>query len=96
MSLSLKTQSTYVDMEKVRNLFEKFDLDKNGVLDKKEFIKIMTKILRELGENLPEKKHLEVAEEGFKRFDLNKNKMLEFNEFYDFMSFIISEKGYDL
>ena len=96
MSLSFKTQATYVDINKVRNLFEKYDLDKNGVLDKKEFIKIMTKILRELGENLPEKKHLEVAEEGFKRFDLNKNKMLEFNEFYDFMSFIISEKGYDL
>ena len=96
MSLSLKTQATYVDMNKVRNLFEKYDLDKNGLLDKKEFIKIMTMILRELGENLPEKKHLEVAEEGFKRFDLNKNKMLEFNEFYEFMRFIISEKGYDL
>ena len=96
MSLSLKTQATYVDINKVRNLFEKYDLDKNGVLDKKEFIKIMTKILRELGENLPEKKHLEVAEEGFKRFDLNKNKMLEFNEFYEFMKFVISEKGYDL
>ena len=56
----------------------------------------MSDILRELGENLPEKKHIEVAEEGFKRFDMNKNKIIEFNEFYEFMRFIISEKGYDL
>ena len=56
----------------------------------------MTHILKELGENLPEKKHLEVAEEGFKRFDINNNHKIEFNEFYEFMRFIISEKGYEL
>ena len=94
--MSLKTQDTYVDINKAKELFEKYDLDKNGVLDKGEFIRIMTDILRELGEYLPEKKHLEVAEEGFKRFDINKNKLIEFNEFYDFMRFIVSEKGYDL
>ena len=96
MSISLKTQATYVDLNKVRELFERYDLDKNGVLDKKEFVRIMSKILRDLGENLPEKKHIEVAEEGFKRFDFNKNKIMEFNEFFEFMRFIISEKGYDL
>ncbi len=94
--MSLKTQSTYVDTSKVRELFEKYDLDKNGVLDEKEFVKVMSDILRELGEDLPEKKHIEVAEEGFKRFDLNNNRKIEFNEFYEFMRFIISEKGYDL
>ena len=94
--MSLKTQATYVDINKVKDLFEKYDLDKNGVLDKKEFIRIMTDILRELGEDLPEKKHIEVAEEGFKRFDFNNNKIIEFSEFYEFMRFIISEKGYDL
>ena len=94
--MSLKTQPTYVDQDKVRELFEKYDLDKNGVLDKKEFIRIMIHILKELGENMPEKKHLEVAEEGFKRFDFNKNAKIEFSEFYEFMKFIISEKGYDL
>ncbi len=94
--MSLKTQATYVDISKVRKLFEKYDLDKNGVLDKNEFIRIMTDILRELGENLPEKKHIEVAEEGFHKFDFNENKIMEFSEFYEFMRFIISEKGYDL
>ena len=94
--MSLKTQATYVDQTKVRLLFEKYDLDKNGVLDEQEFIKVMIDILRELGENLPEKKHIEVAEEGFKRFDFNNNHKIEFNAFYEFMRFIISEKGYDL
>ena len=94
--MSLKTQATYVDQTKVRLLFEKYDLDKNGVLDEQEFIKVMIDILRELGENLPEKKHIEVAEEGFKKFDFNNNHKIEFNEFYEFMRFIISEKGYDL
>ena len=94
--MSLKTQSTYVDISKVRVLFERYDFNKNGVLDKNEFVNIMTDILRELGENLPEKKHIEVAEEGFIKFDLNDNKLIEFNEFYEFMRFIISEKGYEL
>ena len=94
--ISLKTKQTYVDPNKVRALFEKYDIDKNGVLDKSEFIKIMVDILRDLGENLPEKKHIEVAEEGFVRFDFNKNKKIEFNEFYEFMVFVVSEKGYNL
>ena len=94
--MSLKTSSTYVDSNKVRNLFEKYDLDKNGVLDKNEFVRIMVDILKKLGEDLPERKHLEVAEVGFNKFDLNQNRVIEFNEFYEFMRFVISEKGYDL
>ena len=94
--MSLKTSATYVDSNKVRNLFEKYDLDKNGVLDKNEFVRIMVDILKKLGEDLPERKHLEVAEEGFNKFDLNQNRVIEFNEFYEFMRFVISEKGYDL
>ena len=94
--MSLRTASTYVDSKKVRNLFEKYDLNKNGVLDKSEFINIMVDILKKLDEDLPEKKHIEVAEEGFSKFDLNGNNVIEFNEFYEFMRFVISEKGYDL
>ncbi len=94
--MSLKTSSTYVDSAKVRNLFEKYDLNKNGVLDKNEFFKIMIDILKKLGDDLPEKKHIEVAEEGFSKFDMNDNSVIEFNEFYEFMRFVISEKGYEL
>ena len=94
--MTLKTKGTYVDTERVRNLFEKYDLNKNGVLDKEEFVRIMVDILKELGEDLPEKKHIEVAEEGFSRFDFNKNGKIEFNEFFDFILFLVSEKGYSL
>ena len=94
--MSLKSQNTFIDPEKVRKLFEKYDLDKNVILDPKEFQKVMTEILNGLGENLPADKICEIAREGFIRFDLNNNHKMEFNEFYEFMRFIISEKGYDL
>ena len=94
--MSLKTSNTFVDSKKVRNLFEKYDLDKNGVLDKNEFVRIMVDILKKLGEDLPERKHLEVAEEGFNKFDLNQNRVIEFNEFYEFINFLVAEKGYSL
>ena len=80
----------------MRNLFEKYDLDKNGVLDKEEFIRIMVDILKKLSEDLPDRKHLEIAEEAFTKFDMNQDKVIEFNEFYELMRFIISEKGYEL
>ena len=94
--MSLKTQNTFVDPEKVRILFEKYDLDKNVVLDLKEFKKVMADILKDLGEEVPRETVNEIAKEGFNRFDFNNNRRLEFNEFYEFMRFIISEKGYEL
>ena len=94
--ISFKRASTYVDEDKVREMFEKYDKDRNGTLEKKEFIKIMVDILKELDENLSDSNLLEIAEEGFIKFDLDKNKKLEFDEFYDFIKFIISEKGYQL
>ena len=94
--MSLKTQPTFIDQSKVKDLFEKYDKNRNGVLDKNEFIRILIDILTELGEDLPVKKHLEVAEEGFDRFDLNKNGTIEYKEFLDFIMFVVCEKGYNL
>ena len=54
MSMSLKTKATYVDNDKVKKLFEKYDLNKNGVMEKDEFIKVMVDILTELGEDISE------------------------------------------
>ena len=94
--MSLKSKATFVDHDKVKKLFEKYDFNKNGVLDPDEFVTIMVDILKSLGEDLPEKKHVEVAEEGLARFDLNQNGTIEYNEFYDFIRFLVSEKGYSL
>ena len=90
--MSLKYQSTFVDPTKVRKLFEKYDLDRNGFLDEKEFIKVMVDILKELGESLPEKKHIELAEEGFQRFDFNSDHKIEFNELIQNNKFLIITK----
>lgn len=92
----IRTQKTYLEQDKVRHLFEKYDLNKNGVLDREEFLKIMIDILNELGEEIPQKRHIEVAEEGMDRFDLNENGKIEFNEFYEFINFLVSEKGYTI
>ena len=94
--MSFKSKSTFVDHDKVKALFEKCDFNKNGVLEPDEFLQIMVDILRQLGEELPDKKHQEVAEEGLMRFDLNGNGTIEFNEFYEFINFLVAEKGYSL
>ena len=94
--MTLKTMATFVDNDRVRKLFEKYDLNKNGVMEKEEFIQVMVDILKDLGEDLPEKKHREVAEEGLARFDLNNNGKIEYNEFFEFIRFLVSEKGYSL
>ena len=94
--MSLKSKATFVDHDKVKALFEKYDFNKNGILEPNEFLQIMVDILKSLGEDLPEKKHVEVAEEGLNRFDLNQNGTIEYNEFYEFIRFLVSEKGYSL
>lgn len=81
---------------KIQKLFEKYDENKNGVLDKAEFRKVFKKILIEMGENFPEKKHDQVVEEGLKNFDLNQNGTIEYEEFVEVINFLINEKGYEL
>ena len=83
-------------MKKLENFLKKNDFNKNGVIDPDEFMTIMMDILKQLGEDLPEKKHREVAEEGLQRFDLDNNGTIDYNEFFDFINFIVSEKGYTL
>ena len=88
--------NTTIDVEKVKELFEKYDLNRNGILEREEFVAIFQRILNDLGEHFPEKKNVEVCDEGLNNFDLNKNGKLEFNEFYELMSFLVTEKGYPL
>ena len=85
-----------MDENKVKVLFQKYDSNKNGVLDRKEFGHIFRQLLEEMGEDFPEKKHDEVEEEGMEHFDLNKNGTIEYGEFVELISFLINEKGYKL
>lgn len=84
------------DEAKVKKLFEKYDSNKNGVLDRQEFFAVFKQLLAEMGENFPDKKNDEVAEEGMNNFDLNKNGTIEFDEFSELINFLVNEKGYKL
>ena len=84
------------DMEKVRKLFEEYDFNKNGILDKDEFLTIFKKMLHDIGQYVPDKRHDEIAEEGMETFDLNRNGVVEVDEFYEVINFLVTEKGYAL
>ena len=84
------------DDEKIRKLFEKYDENKNGVLDRSEFKVVFKKILQEMGENYPEKGHDQVVEEALSNFDSNQNGTIEYDEFVEVINFLINEKGYEL
>ena len=81
---------------KIKALFERYDENKNGVLDREEFFVVFKQILSEMGENFPDKKNDEVAEEGMNNFDTNKNGTIEYSEFVELIHFLIEEKGYTL
>ena len=81
---------------KIKALFERYDENKNGVLDREEFFVVFKHLLSEMGENFPDKKNDEVAEEGMTNFDLNKNGTIEYDEFAELINFLVAEKGYKL
>ena len=81
---------------KIKALFERYDENKNGVLDREEFFKVFKILLQEMGEYFPDKKNDEVAEEGMNNSDTNKNGTIEYSEFVELIHFLIEEKGYTL
>ena len=84
------------DDAKVKALFERYDTNKIGVLDREEFFIVFKQLLAEMGEHFPDKKNDEVAEEGMNNFDLNKNGTIEYDEFAELINFLVAEKGYKL
>lgn len=85
-----------IDLEKVKKLFDKYDINHNNTLEKKEFIIGFREMLNQIGENMPLKKHEQVAIEGISMFDLNGNGNIEFDEFENLVRFLVLEKGYIL
>lgn len=88
--------ATLTKEDKIKQLFFTFDLNKNQTLEKKEFIPALKTLLHNLGEDMPEKKHEQVANECINLFDLNGNDCIEYDEFYNLIDFLINEKGYEL
>ncbi len=94
--ISLKKKDSFIDNNKVKILYEKYDLNKNGIIDKNEFIRVMTDILKEFEPEADKNRLKEVVEEGLQTFDLNENGKLEYDEFFEFIHFLVTEKGFEL
>ena len=75
----------------IKEIFDRFDLNHNGVLDKEEFLKGCANLIKSLAEGQSEEEIQKITEEAIEKFDLNKNGKL--NEFNQLMIFLINEKG---
>ncbi len=82
--------------DNIKEIFDKFDLNHNGVLDKEEFYKGCANLIKSLAEGQSEEEIQKITEEAIEKFDLNKNGTIEYDEFAELINFLISEKGYSL
>ena len=80
----------------IKEIFDKFDENHNGVLDKEEFFKGFSYLIKTLAEGQDEKEIKKISEEAIAKFDLNNNGQIEFEEFIQLMIFLINEKGLSL
>ena len=80
----------------IKEIFDKFDENHNGVLDREEFFKGFSNLIKTLAEGQDEKEIKKIAEEAIEKFDLNQNGQIEFDEFIQLMLFLINEKGLSL
>ena len=81
---------------KIKLLFDKYDDNKNGILEKSEFIKGFIDLVKEIESDMNDNEVKKVAEEAIIKFDLNGNGIIEFNEFCELISFLKNEKGLNL
>lgn len=79
--------------QKVKNLFDKYDTNKNGSLDKKEFATYFREIAKTLGNSLPEDEVEIIISEGIQIFDSNQDGALQLEEFTKMIKFLVEEKG---
>lgn len=80
----------------VKQLFDKYDENNNGVLERKEFANGIRELITCLGETISLNEIETISAEAIDKFDLNGNGVLEFNEFMELMRFLVMEKGLKL
>ncbi len=82
--------------KKVKNLFDKYDTNKSGTIDRKEFAFYFTDIINSLEVKLPEDEVESIVNEGIEIFDANDDGVLQLEEFEKMIRFLIEEKGLKL
>ena len=77
----------------IKDIFDRFDDNHNGILEKEEFYKGFNELIKSLAEGQTDEEIQKIAEEAVERFDLNQNGQIEIDEFNQLMFFLINEKG---
>ena len=77
----------------INRMFNSYDLDDNGYLDKMEFYKVVKRLVESLAEGQTDEEINQITNDAVEKFDLNKNGKIEYNEFRDLVIFLIEEKG---
>ena len=80
-------------LRKIKDIFDRFDENQNGILEKEEFCKGFDKLVKSLAEGQSDEEIKQITEEAIDKFDLNHNGQIEIDEFNQLMYFLISEKG---
>ena len=77
----------------IQDLFDRFDENHNGMLEKEEFYKGFNELVKSLAEGHSDEDIKQITEEAIDKFDLNHNGKIEIDEFNQLMWFLINEKG---
>ena len=77
----------------VTRMFQSYDENNNGVLEKEEFCRVFKNLVIKLSDDQTEEELDSIAKEAIVKFDLNKNGTIEFNEFKELIRFLIDDKG---
>ena len=80
-------------LKNIKEIFDKFDDNHNGILEKDEFYKGFNQLVKSLGEGQSDEEIQKIADEAVEKFDLNHNGQIEIDEFRELMLFLINEKG---
>ena len=79
--------------ERIKKLFDNYDENKNGILEKEELVNGLRELICCLGDSLSQEKVDEIAEEAIINFDLDGNGKIDLQEFTNLINFFIEEKG---
>ena len=80
-------------LKNIKRIFDKFDANQNGILEKEEFYKGFNELVKSLAEGQSDEEIQKIADEAVEKFDLNHNGQIEIDEFNQLMYFLINEKG---
>ena len=73
----------------IRRMFESYDTNNNGTLERDEFCNVLKTLIKELAEGQSEDEFEAIAEEAIQKFDFNRNGIIEKEEFEQFVKFLI-------